>query len=209
MNVIGLSGFAGSGKDLFCEILCEKRPEFSRKSLGDNLKRDIRSEILKDYNIDILDCTREEKDKVRPKLIDFGREMREKSNGRHWINSLTEEFTEEDTHICVTDIRYDEYPADEVFWLKDELRGVLVHIERYDILNNNKKFVEAPNEDERRNDPILKAKATYNLQWHSFEGNEESVRKQAGAYVEAFLRWFDGYNESIKGQPASLEGEAS
>ena len=37
-TIIGLSGYAGSGKDLFCEILCELRPEFKRKSLADKLK---------------------------------------------------------------------------------------------------------------------------------------------------------------------------
>ena len=203
--IIGLSGYAGSGKDLFCEVLCELRPEFKRKSLADKLKIDLRDRILKESNIDILNCSREEKDSVRDKLVDYAKEKRMDTDGRYWISKLNQDVVKEKSSICITDIRYDDYLHDEVYWLKEELGGVLVHIQRYDIINNNKKFFEAPNEEERRNDPRLKAKATYNLMWPSFTGTHEEIKKQAGGYTETFLAWLEKYNEAIKGQSTSME----
>jgi hypothetical protein len=206
-TIIGLSGYAGSGKDLFCKILCRKGPEFVRKSLADNLKADLRDVILKEDNIDILNCSREEKDSVRPKLVEYAKAKRESTDGRYWLSLLNEEISSEDSSVCVTDIRYDDYEFDEVFWLRKELDGVLVHIERYDIINNNKKFLEAPNKEERRNEPKLRNKATYNLQWQTFSGSIEQIELEAGAYVDEFLAWLDGYNETFKGQSASVESE--
>jgi hypothetical protein len=196
--IIGVSGYAGSGKDLFYDVLCKRRPEFKRKSLADKLKQNLRDRILQEDNIDILNCSREEKDSVRGKLVDYAKSKREQSQGRHWLNLLDLEIKTEDSSICITDIRYDDYELDEVHWLTNELEGVLVHIERYDIINNNKKFFEAPNEEERRNEPKLKAKALYNLQWPSFSGSTESVEAEAGAYIDEFLAWLDGYDETFK-----------
>jgi len=197
-TIIGVSGYAGSGKDLFYSVLCKKRPEFKRKSLADKLKENLRGKILQEDNIDILDCSREEKNSVRNKLVDYAKSKRLSTSGRYWLSLLDAEIKIEESSICITDIRYDDYEFDEVHWLLNELEGVLVHIERYDIINNNKKFFEAPNEEERRNEPRLKAKALYNLQWPSFSGSTENVEAEAGAYVDEFLAWLDGYNEAFK-----------
>ena len=207
-TIIGLSGFAGSGKDLFYEVLHEKRPEFQRKSLADKLKLELRDRILKEDNIDILSCSREEKDQVRGKLVEYAKNKRVISRGRHWLNELDNEVRRTDSSVCITDVRYDEYDHDEAYWLTKELGGVLVHIKRYDIINNNKKYFEGPNEEERRNDPRLEAKATYNLEWPSFNGDIRLIRHQAGGFVDEFLAWLDRYNEKIKGQSTDMESES-
>ena len=206
-TIIGLSGLAGSGKDLFCEVLCDKRPEFKRKSLADKLKLDLRQRILDEEGIDVLDCSREEKDKVRSRLVEYAKGKRESTDGRYWINQLFTEVNAEESPICITDIRYDDYNHDEAHWLMEELDGVLIHIERYNTARDSRRFIEAPNEEERRNDPRLKRKAMYNIQWPSFEGDHQRVKRQAGGFVDEFLVWLDGYNEKIKGQSASMESE--
>jgi hypothetical protein len=206
-TIIGLSGFAGSGKDLFCEVLCERRPEFQRKSLADELKLEVRDKILEENNIDILSCSREEKDLVRHKLVEHAKEKRSTSKGRYWLNKLDGEVRGSGSPICITDVRYDDYDHDELHWLINELGGVLVHIQRWDIINNNKKYFEGPNEEERRNEPRLKSKATYNLEWPSFKGDMQSVKYQAGGFVDEFLVWLDRYNEKVKGQSIDMEGE--
>ena len=206
-TIIGLSGLAGSGKDLFYEVLCDKRPEFKRKSLADKLKLDLRQRILDEEGVDVLDCSREDKDKVRPKLVAYAKGKRESTNGRYWINQLYPEVNAEESSVCITDIRYDDYNHDEAYWLMKELDGVLVHIERYNTARDSERFIEAPNEEERRNDPRLRYKAMYNIQWPSFEGDHQRVKHQAGGFVDEFLVWLDGYNEKIKGQSASMESE--
>jgi hypothetical protein len=203
-NIIGLSGVAGSGKDLFCKVLLEKAPKYKSLSLASRLKSDLRDKIIDEYNIDIFNCSREEKNSVRQELVDYGGKKRAETMGRFWIEKLNPEITKLNEPVCITDIRYDDYEFDEVFWLKKELKGVLVHIERSVILNNNKKIIEAANEEERRNDPKLKDGASYNVRWPTFE---EDVEKHAGAYVNSFLAWLNVYDETVGGQSASLEDQ--
>ena len=62
--MIGISGIAGSGKDLFCKFLL-KEIKGSRIALADPLKEETRGFILQKYGIDILNCGLEEKNKVR------------------------------------------------------------------------------------------------------------------------------------------------
>ena len=51
--------------------------------------------------------------------------MRGQSLGRHWINILNKKIKnlklEPDEIIVITDIRFDHYEKDEIFWLKEEL----------------------------------------------------------------------------------------
>ena len=46
-TVIGVSGLAGSGKDTFFKILSKKR-KFKRYALADELKMEIRDELIND-----------------------------------------------------------------------------------------------------------------------------------------------------------------
>ena len=207
---LGISGTAGSGKDLFCKILLEKAPSFKKYSLANKLKEEMREPLLKKYDIDILNCSRNQKDQVRHELVSYGASKRRETQGRHWIEQLNPQLKDLTHPACITDIRYDDYDFDEAFWLKNELGGLLIHISRFEFLNNNKKFIEAPNEEERRNNPKLKDKADYLVEWPSFEDNIEEC---AGAYVDTFLQWLNGYNESfgketievIKEQTTDLE----
>lgn len=203
-KVIGLSGVAGSGKDLFCELLLNSYPNTKRYSLADSLKSELRGNILKNTGIDILNCSREQKDTVRPLLVNYAKEKRESSQGRHWLRRLNQKMLPLQENVCITDIRYDDYDHDEVYWLKHELGGVLVHISRYEIINNNKKFCEAPNEEERRNNPKLIAKADYVIQWPTFDGSESEVKARVKLEVDKFLGWLSDDRET-KRQSTNLE----
>ena len=183
-KIIGLSGVAGSGKDLFSKMLLERAPEYKKLSLASNLKTDLRQKIIDQYDIDIFNCSRKEKNSIRHELVNYGSRKRTESKGRFWIEKLNQEVESMEDSICITDIRYDDYEFDEVYWLKKELNGVLVHIERFTILNNNKKIIEAANEEERRNDPKLREQASYNVQWPTFE---ENIEKHAGGSVKSII----------------------
>ena len=131
--VIGLSGVAGAGKDLFFSLLSEKL-NCQKFSLADALKNEVGLFSYPQYGIDPLDCTREEKNTIRPLLVLHGTFKRDQSEGRHWIEQLNKKIllnVLNDSIVVITDIRYDDYPKDEVFWLKEELGGVLVHISLY------------------------------------------------------------------------------
>ena len=90
---------------------------------------------------------------------------------RKVLDTLTEEIknflNQDPEHIAViTDIRYAEYEEDELFWLKKQLDGHLIHITMS--LDNNEKL-KAPNKEEEQNDPILKKHADYRVIWNKVE----------------------------------------
>lgn len=193
--VIGLSGVAGAGKDLFFTLL-SKKISCQKFSLADALKSEVGLFSYPQYGIDPLDCSREEKDAIRPLLVLHGTFKRNQSDGRHWIEKLNKKIllnNINDSIVVVTDIRYDDYPKDEVFWLKEELGGVLVHISLYEEIPrlnaSYKNFVEPINEEEARNNPKLKSQADYIVEWKKAKDDKE---KELEPYIDAFISWLNG-----------------
>lgn len=195
-RVIGLSGLAGCGKDLFYSLL-SKRINCQRFALADLLKEEINPSLIKLYGIDIFNCTREQKDLVRPMLIAHGKVRRVMSSGTHWTNFLKTKIDEfllanPDSVAVVTDIRYEEYEKDEVHWIKKVMGGKLVHISKYiEEADGGILFQSPPNPDEERNNPRVRHAADFRVEWL-----DESMRlkeldsdrdKRLGVYVEKFL----------------------
>ena len=191
--IVGLSGVAGSGKDTFFSLLSKER-NFRRLALADELKSSIRDELINDYDIDILSCSREEKEVVRPRLIEFAKKMRFESKGRHWINKVMPKILSSQDDICITDVRYDDYENDEIHWLKNEIGGILVHISMYDEIQGSRVFKSAPNEEEARNDPKIKAKADFIVQWPRISGDLKGsvvFEECLSRHVNRFTDWLD------------------
>jgi hypothetical protein len=183
--VVGLSGLAGAGKDLFCQLLIKTLASqgygtAKRYALADALKAETRQFMIDAYGIDINHCSREQKDLIRPFLVAHGGIRRAMSKGKHWTNKLSNIIDNDQPRIAiVTDVRYDQYPEDELFWLKNKLNGVFVHISMYwfedDTLdyprvNQVKKFIQPPNEHEAKNDPLLQNQADYRVVWEKTKG---------------------------------------
>ena len=87
----------------------------------------------------------------------------------------------------ISDIRYVEYVDDEVFWLKKQLNGKLVHVSKYTygfpsdgrhyrINDKSKKiYTEAPNQHEALNDPKIRILADYKVEWEQIViGNNQN-----------------------------------
>ena len=170
---IGLSGFAACGKDLFSDLLKEEVERrgisLSKISIAESLKVECRSTLVRLMGIDILNCTREEKDEVRDYLVFYGLIMRDRSGGRHLIDRASEQIDHSSPNFphlfCITDVRYDEYEKDEVFWIKNELKGKLVHL--------TKEGSPAANFFEKENDPRLQEKADYKIVWPDCNSNQK------------------------------------
>ena len=193
--VIGLSGVAGAGKDLFFSLLSNKL-NCQKFSLADALKNEVGLFSYPQYGIDPLNCSREEKNIIRPLLVLHGTFKRGQSEGRHWVEQLNKKIllnNINDSIVVITDIRYDDYPKDEVFWLKKELGGVLVHISMYEELirlnGRKKEFVQPINGEEERNDPKLKSQADYIVEWEKAKNDKE---KELEPYIDAFISWLNG-----------------
>lgn len=163
MKLIGITGVATVGKDTLCANLISSFKEdglvAKRFALADELKDAMRIFLFDNFNIDILNCSPEDKSLIRPLLVEFGRAKRIQSNGTYWTSILYEKMLKAQVEpfdvAIVTDIRYAEYDFDEVNWLHFH-KGILIHLSRY---LPDGTLIQPPNKDEEKNDPILFKKA--------------------------------------------------
>lgn len=208
---IGVSGIAGSGKDLFCEKVknfYDKNKNLNRNvfilSLANKLKNDVRKSCLDIYGIDSVNATREEKNKIRDLLVFYGDVMRQNSKGTYWYKHLDKEVAKREKAgeinqndlVLISDIRYAEFKKDEVSWVKSKESGVLVHIKKYsefDIplkpgYHLNKHYASPPNKKERENDPKVQEAADYLVDWPEFKTEKDSGTEE---YVKNFCDWYE------------------
>jgi len=161
--IVGLTGLAGSGKDTFYSLLSKKLP-FVRYAIADELKIILRQRLLEKYGFDILNCNRDEKNVMRDDIVSFAKQRREETQGKYWTTILQDKIlSSSDKYICITDIRFNYYPEDEVFWLKTKLKGKLIDVSSYSPLNG--KFMSPPNQEEAVNYPLVRSAADYFVMW--------------------------------------------
>jgi len=200
-KIIGISGVAGSGKDTFYSLLSEVIP-CTRYSLADELKREVNQWCKMNYGIDSVTCTRDEKELIREFLVFHGTTKRNATNGRHWIEKLNDRILNDRSNNfkIITDIRYDDYENDEVSWLKNELNGILIHISMYTEFtqvkvgleqtkvtqNAIRKYKSPINSEESRNDPKLKIKSDFQIEWPFLKDGQIS---ELSPYVDQFVEW--------------------
>jgi hypothetical protein len=184
---IGIGGVAGCGKNTVAEIIIKllQRMElpYRELSIAKNLKKEVSCVSRELYGIDSTDCTRDEKNTIRPFLVSHGEIKRDLSNGRHWIDQISKELAPEKINI-ITDIRFNKYEKDEVFWLKEEINGVLIHVSRYDEVGGKRIYMPPANDTETINDPLVKEVADFKLNWRT---EKEDVKKIISA--QKLLKW--------------------
>tara|TARA_Y100000593_G_C4297460_1_gene331411 strand:+ start:243 stop:923 length:681 start_codon:yes stop_codon:yes gene_type:complete len=203
-TIIGISGVAGSGKDTFYDLLSQRMP-CHKYSLADELKKEVNQWCRMHYGIDSVECSRDQKEIIRPFLVFHGTTKRHNTNGRHWIEKLNDKLIKDPVSglKIITDIRYDDYENDEVSWLKNELNGTLVHVSQFEyrrretyisqeeMANGNqgtlvKKFKDPVNSEEARNDPKIKEKSDYEIEWEFIKNGQID---ELNCYIDDFIKW--------------------
>lgn len=203
--VIGVAGVAGAGKDLFVETciseLAKRGKSSKRYALADSLKLEVRDWCLDQYEIDPLNCSREEKEKIREFLVFHGSHKRQQSSGRYWVEKLAPKIELEESqydYAFISDVRYDEFERDEIHWAKQELGGALVHISQYEAkevpdkrhwpkTKMGKVFLPPANSKESQNDPKLKKAADFSISWEKI--NNINKDKYVRDHVVKFVEW--------------------
>jgi len=182
MKIVGISGLARSGKDLFATVaqnILEQEYNLTtdRHALAFELKSDLDDLISLKTGIDVFTDDTEKKNIIRPLLVAYGDMMRKVSNGKYWTDKLNKKINDSKADVFfVTDIRYDFYPEDECWWVQNKPFGKLVHITRYKMgPAPSKRYITTstpvkmydtpPNDHERLNDPKVKKKADYSFEW--------------------------------------------
>jgi len=204
---VGISGVAGSGKDLFFQLFkrcleakgegerLESKHELKvhRYSLADLLKKEINEFTECKYGINSISCSPKDKEKIRPLMLFHGLMMRNLSEGRYWIDQLEKKIEKEtpEGFVCITDVRYDEYGKDEVHWIKKEKKGILIHLRLLQEDGHGNYHPRPPaNEFEKKFDNKLRKQADYTIDWEYIRGPEAYVeRKLCIIYINGFINW--------------------
>ncbi len=189
MKIIGISGFARSGKDLFTtvaqQILTEQGFKTERYALAYELKNDLKDLIETKLGIDVFTEKTEEKNIIRPLLVAYGDVMRKISEGKYWTNKVEQRIAKSKADVVfITDIRYDVYPEDECTWLQNKMNGNLVHITKYKLstMPSGKRFSKnkitkiydsAPNEHEMLNNPKVIKRADVAIEWQDYSDSSD------------------------------------
>lgn len=193
---IGVSGFARSGKNLFCDIaqkVLKEKYNMSSKTyaLAYFLKKDCEPFIQEKLGLSSFSEKTEDKNAFREMLVWYGGVKRKQTEGKYWTGLLYDELKKDTNDVnFISDIRYVEYVDDEVFWLKKQLGGKLVHVSKYTygfptdgrhyrVNDKSKKiYTEAPNQHEALNDPKIRFLADYKVEWEqivSVDKNQDGL----------------------------------
>lgn len=173
---IGLFSNATAGKDTLYDILESIFNKFEitteKFSLASELKLELSDFTRKQYGISSFTTDPYQKTLIRPIMVEHGRVRRTMTSGSYWIDILhpkIKESLQNGNLPIICDIRYDVYQKDELSWLKNELNGLLIHIER--VLPNGS-LVQPANIDEIENGIKLEKQRDFHLKWPTTDNKE-------------------------------------
>lgn len=181
MKVIGVAGYARAGKDTFCSIALEilKANGINAKqySFAGALKKEVKDFLQKNCGVNVYTQDTELKKDIRDFLVWYGTTFWRKRDPKRWIRGVDCQIKNDGNEIdiaIVSDVRY----PNEAEWIHS-WQGYLVHVAAWKWATEqeiaggcyhgndekHKHFFDAPNEQERINDPLVKAQADYKLEW--------------------------------------------
>lgn len=168
MKIIGVSGLARSGKDSFYFLsrdkLSNKGIKSCRMAFADELKNECDEFLRSNLGISSFTENNSEKEFIRPFLVTYGTHLRRKADPNCWISKIDSRVKEKQNTekiIFVTDVRFE----NEIDWIHS-LGGKSVHVTR--------RGIAAPNQEELENDPILKSKSDFFIEWLDFAPENEN-----------------------------------
>jgi len=182
MKLIGICGLARCGKDSFYNL---SKPFFDaidkkhkRYAFADSLKQESNELLTKYVGISAFTEKQAEKEIIRPFLVTYGTHIRRKLNPNCWVDKIREDVSKDlnrNIYVFVTDVRFE----NEMDWVH-EMGGETVHITRSGNI--------APNEEELKNDPILKNKSRHNIYWNDFEKEDAGeILKKVNSVLESII----------------------
>jgi len=161
-KLIGITGFARSGKDTFhqrCAHYLEKEGQKCfRTAFADTLKSELDPLLQEHMGISAFTEDSHDKELIRPLLVTYGTELRRKMNPNCWIEkiqTIVSEHLSKNEYVFITDVRFD----NEAQWIRMN-NGLLVNISR--------KGIKPANHDEHRQSILMKKYINYNIHWETF-----------------------------------------
>ena len=168
-KLIGISGFARSGKDTFFErskLLLEKHGKKAiRVAFADALKSECDELLSKYTKLSAFTEKDEEKEIVRPLLVTYGTQIRRKLNENCWIEKVQPqviEYLKSDYYVFVTDVRF----KNEAQWITMN-GGILVNVAR--------EGIKPANHEEHKQMHLMKGFINYDVFWPTYGSDKIST----------------------------------
>jgi len=165
-KLIGLTGFARSGKDTFFErskMLLEKEDKAChRVAFADALKHELDDVLIKYTGISAFTEDNKSKELIRPLLVTYGTHIRRHLNQNCWIERVQPSVIHNlsaGKYVFITDVRFE----NEAQWISNN-GGILINVAR--------EGVRPANHEERAESIKMKKYIKYNVDWPTF-GSEE------------------------------------
>lgn len=161
-KLIGITGFARSGKDTFYQraanLLSREDMESHRVAFADALKDELKDLLLKYTDISPFTEDDDQKALIRPLLVTYGTDIRRSLNENCWIEKVqsdVEHHLNSGKYVFITDVRYE----NEAQWITSQ-QGTLVSVSRYGI--------KPANHEEHKQSIRMKKYIKYNIDWPTF-----------------------------------------
>jgi hypothetical protein len=182
-HVIGISGFARSGKDTLARFLASELRNLGLNvkilSFAFPLKKDMDSFCMSKFGISAFSEDSELKAKIRPLLIAYGACQRQLTEGKYWLNKLKVEvdnfFSNNGNVVIVPDLRFKEFKFDEFDLIKSYSGNTIVTVSK--TLECGKQN-SAAHESELKNFPFFLKNSNLNIDWTT-SNNKEYLSSKA------------------------------
>lgn len=190
IKVIGIGGYARSGKDTFVTIAKQilKRNGYFvvRLAFATKLKEEVQNMLRDNGFLTSVYEGAAAKEVIRPLLVWWGCQRRaETYRGMYWVNKVNTQIMEiaknllerpeseaEKIVFLISDVRFE----NEAEWIQKTWKGHVIHLRRYrgslDTSNSwdsgqifTKAYDSAPNDEENENDPIVQERANFHVEW--------------------------------------------
>lgn len=202
MKVIGIAGYARCGKDTFVAIAKNilKRNGYSpfRIAFADKLKEETESMLsVNNFKASVLTDDAEAKKLIRPLLVWWGCQRRQESEGGlYWVKTAEEKIRnyyagarhasidDDKLVMLVSDVRF----PNEAKWVHETFDGEVIHLRKYVVQNLTespeivygvstidefqKVYDEAPNEEEKKQDPLVREIADQCIDWEKSSSSD-------------------------------------
>lgn len=187
-KLIGLTGFARSGKDTFYDFagaFISGRGDCGvRMAFADVLKEECDGLTLPHAGISSFTTVPHEKELIRPLLVAYGTHLRRRLNPNCWIDKIrapVNQSLENGKYVFITDVRFE----NEAQWIKSE-GGALVTIVR--------QGVGPANPDEEEQFPLILPLVDFSVEWPTY--GAENI-DQCAPIVNSTMRDIEKFFQTI------------
>jgi len=161
-KLIGITGFARSGKDTFYQraanFLAKEGHSSARIAFADALKNELNELLTTHTGISAFTEEDQDKELIRPLLVTYGTHIRRHLNQNCWIEKVQPRVIHhlnEGDYVFVTDVRYE----NEAQWINMN-GGTLVSVCR--------EGIKPANHEEHKQSVRMKKYVKYNINWPTF-----------------------------------------